>query len=98
MFRATVAGREFLVRFHRPDDVTTACEILTGDDVFSKGRSRRLKADRYDRVKGHVVALAHALHKGGMDRAGRKAVFAQYAAWAEKNHIKTKLNLKKTGR
>ena len=93
-----------VVRFHRPDDLTTLCHLGFTEDstrepeIIVEGRARRLRTDPYDKVKGHIVALTHALASTDLSRKNRRLVYAEYATWATRNNVKTKVSLGQVGK
>ena len=85
--------RTAVVRFHRPDDLTTLCHLGLTDDpkgepeFIFEGKARRLRTDPYDKVKGHIVALKHALAEAKITCKNRRQVYAEYADWVLQNNV-----------
>ena len=93
------------VRFHRPNQDTTVCELkIGGKTVHPKnmkseyeGIARRFGPDQFDKARGHLISLGKALDAAGVDRKARKDIYAAYGEWARKNNLLTHISLYTVG-
>lgn len=105
MFRTitTINGmtQAVAVRFGREDAIKTTCELKIGGintpakhmKLVYNGVSVRNPVDKFDKGRGHLIALKRALGKSGIDKAARLDVYMAYVEWAIKNHLRTQVPL-----